>query len=397
MQQRLRRGSAKFNFDALLGGVSTLDPSGQTRDGSPPGLKAPPATAPQGRGRMDSRTRGRVLMACGAIAVVTVLVGMQWLGTGKSGTGQALSATAAAATRPGKSRMHPSPQTSGGTAHGGSVVHASVPTAPFPRGTMPLQLSHELAGPFSYWFVTASQKASSPHRLPTPDTHGRVVLKIPTAYNDAGVQLRILDQSLGKVAHLPVMDFGRPDVVIQPQLGTNLLKNAVFENTADGWKLEQAGATAHGSMQVLDGLDGPAGVSGRVVRFEVTALDAQNWHVQFSQPGLDLQEGKEYQLAFWAKSDRERRITLCATLDQPDWHTLGFSPSVLLTTEWKKYALRFTARHTLPEHGRLSIVLGDALGAVELKGISMRRVTGETVSHPLNHNSVVELARTDFH
>ena len=186
---------------------------------------------------------------------------------------------------------------------------------------------------------------------------------------------------------------------MDPQVGPNVLTEPGHGhgNTPRDWTLEWSGATARGTLQRLDGLDGPAGVAGRVLRLEVTALGAENWRVQCFQAGVDLQSGSLYQMAFWAKADRARNLSLNALVDKPDWHLVGLNASVALTPQWQKYVVPFTARHSLAGHTRISFLLGDALGTLDLAGMSLRRVAGSPVAHPQDPNGAVGLALGDFH
>ena len=282
---------------------------------------------------------------------------------------------------------------------GDARQEAPAPATPRPAriGTLRLQVSRRLSGPFSYWFVAASEQASTPQPLPAQDTQGRVSLTIPAAYNHAGAQVRVLDQSLGKVARLPVTDFSRPETVVDPQVGANVLRDAGMADGTRVWTLEHSGPRAQGTLQTRDALEGPVGVAGPVLRLDVRAVGTQNWHVQCYQTGVRLQEGASYQFAFWAKADHARPLSVSAILDRPDWHTLGLSGQVSLTPAWQKYVVPFTARHCVANHGRVSFLLGDAQGTVHLAGITLRRGNGGRVTHLRAPTSALELTPADFH
>jgi len=271
-----------------------------------------------------------------------------------------------------------------------------------PRGPLPMQsgrlrleFARSLVGPFSYWFVADTGKSSGVRKLPRRNTDGQIVVTVPIAYNRPNAQIRLLDLSTGRVARLPVVDMSHSDVVVEPQVGKNLLR---AEQTADNpqiWTLEN-NVPAHGTMQVLDALEGPAGATGKVLRLEVTALGTENWHVQCYQAGVNLREGRSYLLSFWAKADRPRKLVVTAILDQADWHSLGLGSSVDLTAAWKKYMVPFVASHVVPNHGRVSFCLGDALGTVNLANISLRRGSGRSVARAGATERVADLTSTDF-
>jgi hypothetical protein len=260
---------------------------------------------------------------------------------------------------------------------------------------MRIAMGSGLTGKYAYWYVSAINQASEMTPLPAPGADGLITLPIPAAYNQPGAQMRVLDVRQGRVAHIQVVDWSRTPLLQKQQLSSNLLQNAGFTGRPDDWKLEQT-APASGVMKLLEGLSAPPGVTGRVVRFDITALGTQNWHVQFYQPGVDLREGRLYLLAFWAKADRSRALTIDTILDEPNWRKVGLTTSVGLGPQWRKYSLVFTARGSKPRHTRVSFVLGDAPGAVDLAGVSLREVEGADLIQPATPQSAVSLTPADF-
>jgi hypothetical protein len=154
--------------------------------------------------------------------------------------------------------------------------------------------------------------------------------------------------------------------------GPNILQNADFARGAEHWTLELNTAPALAKMALPDDVAPPQGVAGRPIRLNVLKLGSQNWHLQFHQAGLDLTEGEPYTLSFWARADRPRPLPVYAGVDSQDYHHVGLDDSVALTTEWRQYSVSFTANRTLKDHNRITFVLGDALGAIDLAGISLR-------------------------
>ncbi len=263
-------------------------------------------------------------------------------------------------------------------------------------GRIRLRLEKGLTGRFSYWFVSNGDQTVHLKSLPLPGPDGLILLPIPAAYNQPGAQLRVLDDTQGKVARLPVVDFSRQPIFAKQRLGPNLLHNADFTTNLESWTLEMDSPQASARAQILDGLDIPPGVAGRVVRFDVLALGAQDWHAQFYQKGLDLAEGQQYRLAFWAKADRKRSLRVDATLDHPDFHKVGLDRTFALTSQWRKYEETFTAMRTEPAHTHLSFALGGSLGEIEMAGVSLRPVQGADVLQPASPDAALTLSRTDF-
>jgi hypothetical protein len=154
--------------------------------------------------------------------------------------------------------------------------------------------------------------------------------------------------------------------------GPNILQNSTFSRGAEHWTLEMNTAPALAKMELPDGLMPPKGVTGKAIRLNILTLGSQNWHLQFHQAGIDLTDDEPYTLTFWAKADHPRPLPVYAGLDRDDYHHVGLDSSVALTTAWQKYTVSFTATRTLKDHNRITFVLGDALGAVDLAGIELR-------------------------
>ena len=155
-------------------------------------------------------------------------------------------------------------------------------------------------------------------------------------------------------------------------LGPNLLQNALFEQGAIRWNVEQNAPPAEAKLSLPDDAEPPDGVKGRVARLTISGLGAQNWHLQFSQAGLDLVEGEPYTVAFYARADRPRPLPVNMSVDRGDYHTVGLEVTANVTKSWTHYRYTFTASRPLANHNRLTFFLGDALGTVDLAGVSLR-------------------------
>lgn len=97
-----------------------------------------------------------------------------------------------------------------------------------------------------------------------------------------------------------------------------------------------------------------------------------NWHVQAHLAGLELKSGQSYTLEFRAKADRSLGFGIDSRLDQPDWRFLGLSATATAGTEWRDYAFTFTARDTVPGHSRISLVLGETRGKLQIRNVRLR-------------------------
>ena len=105
-----------------------------------------------------------------------------------------------------------------------------------------------------------------------------------------------------------------------------------------------------------------------------SALGSERWHVQFYQAGLDLLEGEPYTLAFWARAEQPRPLSINANVNVGDGHGIGLTvDGVSLTPTWRKYAYTFTPNRVEKNHCRVTLLLGEARGAVTLAGMVLRQ------------------------
>ena len=168
--------------------------------------------------------------------------------------------------------------------------------------------------------------------------------------------------------------------------GPNRLLNPDFATGAENWNLELNAAPADAKLSLPDDLKAPTGAAGRLIRITVTKQGGANWNIQFVQSKLDLTAGEPYTVSFWAKADKPRPLPVYASVDTGDYHNIGLTATAALTTEWKQYRYDFGANQVQKEHNRLVFVLGDALGTVDIAGISLR----PGVETPLPEGATVE-------
>jgi tetratricopeptide (TPR) repeat protein len=373
-----------------------------------------PAATPRGRSPLS------VLAAIGAIVVVGAIgynFGVLRLRNGGAphpapAVSSALPAPpkpagSASAVPPADSSASPTPNTDANAGGPVPTVHTETVTDMEPAalggqdagaarpGRMQLRLVSGTRGRYKYWFVSRSNRAAAMRALPAGSAAGVVTIQVPAEYNQPGAQLRILDVRQGKVARIPVVDASRSRTVTMPNVGPNLLQNADFSQGAKGWSLETT-APGRGAMRVSDALGTPPGVKGRAIHFDVQAIGRDGWNVQCYQSGVDLQDGRGYLLSLWARSDRKRPLHLDIIMDKPNWRRVGVTTTVSLTPQWRKYLLPFTSDKPEPAHSRVSVILGEALGPVELCAISLRPSQGGARSTIEKPNAVIAVPASDF-
>ncbi len=179
----------------------------------------------------------------------------------------------------------------------------------------------------------------------------------------------VLGETLGSV-YLAGMALRRGKVT--HSVGPNLVSNGGFEAGAQGWMFEKK-APGEGSMELASSASGPPGVASKVAHFDIAALGTENWHLQFLQNNVDLEQSEIYTLTFWGRSDRARPLPVVATIGAPDWHRIASDVVETLTPEWKRFSVSFTTAHTLKGQNRIVFILGESLGTVDLAGVSLRR------------------------
>ncbi|MGO8672264.1 MAG: hypothetical protein ACLQVD_12965 [Capsulimonadaceae bacterium] len=134
---------------------------------------------------------------------------------------------------------------------------------------------------------------------------------------------------------------------------------------ASEWVLELHGT--QGTLAPVAGADQTA----RDITVNVAAADGTEWHTQAEIDGLTFQEGAEYTVNFRAKADAARQIGVYTSIDQADWHGVGLSTGLPLTTDWQNYHYVFTAHDVVPGHCRVSFLLGKQTGTLWIAGLTV--------------------------
>ncbi|MBN1359777.1 MAG: carbohydrate binding domain-containing protein [Sedimentisphaerales bacterium] len=149
-------------------------------------------------------------------------------------------------------------------------------------------------------------------------------------------------------------------------LGDNLLNNGSLTSWNSqrrlprDWNLEQH-ENCRASLSTADG----------TLRVTIDNADDTSWHLQLTQAGLALTQGRYYTASFDAKTDRPRQISCSVGQAHEPWNNLGLSREVQLTNEMQRFSFGFVT--TADEsNARISFAFsGDAtpfnLARVELR------------------------------
>jgi hypothetical protein len=173
---------------------------------------------------------------------------------------------------------------------------------------------------------------------------------------------------------------------LDAKMGRNFLRNADFRYSGEDWTTEVGPQPAAAAVEWVPADTLLPAEAGKVARVTISGVGSEIWHVQLFQSGVDLRDGDAYVLSFWGRADRERPIGLTTQLDMPDWHLMGLRKDVVLTPEWRKVRVPFTAARTVKEHARVSFLLGESLGVVELADVALQRdptASKASAPHPI--------------
>ncbi len=149
--------------------------------------------------------------------------------------------------------------------------------------------------------------------------------------------------------------------------GSNMLRNSPLDNVRQGhpehWRLEQHhGCTAELSRHTHR--ERPC------ARIRITKRGKTDWHLQFNQAGLKLEEGRYYTVRFTVAADAKRPLRCGVGQAHAPWQTLGLSREVSLSPEWKTYRLGFTATRG-DDNARVSFTLGGADASIHLASVEL--------------------------
>ena len=114
-------------------------------------------------------------------------------------------------------------------------------------------------------------------------------------------------------------------------------------------------------------------LDGDAIRVDVGKVDDDktSWKTFVYQRDLPLQEGKDYVVKFNAKADVERPAYVTAQNWGGDWHDLGLSQQLDLTTTWQSFSFPFTAAGLTPDGSGVAIHMGEQTGTVWVSDVSL--------------------------
>lgn len=155
---------------------------------------------------------------------------------------------------------------------------------------------------------------------------------------------------------------------IDEPLGEELLANGDFAQDTADWNLEDG--QTHGSAARADARVGTH-QDRQSVAVEVTQAGAEEWHVQFHQEGVAVEEDQLYTLSFWMNSADLEGISVNLQQAYDPWSSYE-THQLDLTHEWQRFTTPLTGPAT-DDNLRINFSgLGNQEGTLYLANISLR-------------------------
>ncbi len=152
-------------------------------------------------------------------------------------------------------------------------------------------------------------------------------------------------------------------------IGPNLIVNGSFESAIappwDFWADTGNGYVAGFTRDTTTAAQGSASV-----RIDITSTAGTDWRIDFYQDNRSLVNGTTYDLAFRAKSDVTRTITLDSQKNADPWTGYGLWKQVTIDPTWQLYTVTFESTATAND-ARLQFLVGAVTGTVWLDDVHL--------------------------
>jgi len=139
------------------------------------------------------------------------------------------------------------------------------------------------------------------------------------------------------------------------------------------WSLRVAG-------QGAAGLEFPSDLPD-AVRVVIGRAAAASYDIQLNHPHLKVRAGGKYALAFRARADRERALSVGFAEAHEPWEGLGLYTSVALSPEWRYFEEPFIARAD-DDNGRIHFDAGDSPVSFEVASVILRSLPEGVIMEP---------------
>jgi hypothetical protein len=146
-------------------------------------------------------------------------------------------------------------------------------------------------------------------------------------------------------------------------LGETIVKDGdfgEFAKPASPWRLE-VHSPAAASAKALD---------GGGLRVEIAKISQTSWHLQLNCSGLTVKTGQFYTIAFKARADKPRQISVGLAQDHQPWQGLGQGKVFDLTADWQTFDMGILCGAD-EGNARLGFIIGQSESAIEIKDVSL--------------------------
>lgn len=162
----------------------------------------------------------------------------------------------------------------------------------------------------------------------------------------------------------------------------NLVANGNFAAGTRGWALDGRMPAGAATLRMQADSSPPPGTGGRVLRIDVQHAVPKRWNLQLHHAVNGLVNGRSYTVSLWVRGERERGFAVYVGQDIPPRnHLVAPERKVTLTQQWTHISYAFVADQPPKDHTRLSMVLGEDAGPVELADVRIEP-GGTDAGHP---------------
>ncbi len=118
--------------------------------------------------------------------------------------------------------------------------------------------------------------------------------------------------------------------------------------------------------------------------------------IEFTQSKRSLEQGRSYNLTFWARASHPMELRAISSKGSPNWDNYGLSQTVPLTTQWQPVTLTFEANPTRSgaagrtvQDARIQFLFGGQTGRVWLDEVSLKERGEEIFRRDFQHGLVL--------
>lgn len=191
---------------------------------------------------------------------------------------------------------------------------------------------------------------------------------------------------------------GPAQKVLTELTGPNLLSTIEFDSgvLALPWSIW----TDTGYSLSMDQTPGSGPLLGTSTRIDILQAAGSDFRASLTFSPIELTKKSDYTLSFFAKADKKRTLGVWAQENQDPWQSWLQFGSPTLSTEWQKFELTASALGT-DSNARLTFGLGNTVGSVWLKDISLQKGNTDVWRRDFDHgivliNATMEPARIEL-